>query len=158
ELDLVDPAFAGRRLWLERCKLGGDEVRHRGLLGSLQGGKLGLFLDLPGLRRPAGSLVLDILDDAARLHRFRPLLEDVWIVFGAGGFVVALDEQPVVALLARPPRHADEMPAAAELLAFQLEFQMALLQAFVRVAKGCPRPAIPDDHGTTAILALGDRA
>src|SRR5690606_37236149 len=89
---------------------------------------------------------------------FRPLLEDVWVVFGAGGFVVALDEQPVVALLARPPRHADEMPAAAELLAFQLEFQLALLQAFVRIAKGRPSPAIPDDHGTAAILPLRDRS
>ena len=50
------------------------------------------------------------------------------------------------------------MPAALELLAVKLEFEMALGEALVRVADRRPCPPVPDDDGAAAIFALGDRA
>ena len=50
------------------------------------------------------------------------------------------------------------MPAAVQLLAVELEFEMALREALVRIADRLPTAAIPDDHRAAAILALRDRA
>src|SRR5689334_6540962 len=49
-----------------------------------------------------------------------------------------------------------EMPAAFELAALQLEFQMTLGQALVGIANRRPPASVPDDHATGAVLALGD--
>src|SRR5580700_2994382 len=50
------------------------------------------------------------------------------------------------------------MPTAAQFLTLELEFQMALGEAFVRVALGMPVAAIPDHHGAAAIFASRDGA
>ena len=85
-------------------------------------------------------------------------MRDAKKVGRVGGGVVLLDQQPVLPLLARLALHAHEMPAAAELLPVQFEFQMALGIAFVGVTHRRPGAAIPDDDGAAAIFALGDRA
>ena len=61
-------------------------------------------------------------------------------------------------LLAALRAHADEMPAALELRAFQREIEPALLQPAHRVALGLPAAAVPDDHLAAAVLALRDLA
>src|ERR1700757_4661947 len=76
----------------------------------------------------------------------------------AGEFVVALDQEPVIALLARLAVHPHEVPAPVQLLAVKLELEMALLQAPVRISDRRPRAIVPDDDRAAAILALGDRA
>src|SRR3546814_12809753 len=73
------------------------------------------------LGRPARRLALDLLDHPAGLHRFRPLLENVGVLVAAREVVVALDEEPVLLLLARLVGHAHQVPASAQLLAVQLE-------------------------------------
>ena len=50
------------------------------------------------------------------------------------------------------------MPTAVQLLAVELELEMALGKALVRIADRFPAAAIPDDHRAAAILALRDRA
>ena len=123
-----------------------------------RGGRFSRPFDLAGLRRPAGLLAGDFIHHAAGLHRFRPLLEDVGGTGRSGGLVVAFDQQPVLAFLARLAGHADQMPAAVQLLAVELELEMALGIALVRIADRLPAAAIPDDHRAAAILALRDRA
>src|SRR5690606_15061762 len=139
ELDLVHPVLASRRLRLQRRKLWLDEVGHWRLAGAADGwcrlfARLLLFLlDPAGLGRPARLLALDLGDLAPGLHRFRPLLENVRLVRRPRLVVIALDQQPVVALFPRPPGHADQVPAPGELFAFQLEFQMPLGETLVGV-------------------------
>ncbi len=79
-------------------------------------------------------------------------------MFGARVFVVALDHQPIVVLLVGLAVHPDEMPAPAQLFAFQFEFEMALGQPLVRIADRLPLAAVPHNDRTAAILALGYRA
>ena len=86
------------------------------------------------------------------------LLEDVGVCGGAGVFVVALDQQPILPLLPRLDAHPDQMPAALEFLAVKLELEMALFQAPLRVADRRPCATIPDDDRATAIFALSDRS
>ena len=67
---------------------------------------------------------------------------------------VCLDQQPVVALFARPPVHAHQMPAALQLLAVECEVEVALWQALVRIVFRLPGAAVPDHHRAAAVLAL----
>src|ERR1700757_4504183 len=76
----------------------------------------------------------------------------------AGEFVVALDQEPVVAFLARLALHPHEVPAPVELLPMELELEMALLQAPVRISNRLPCSIVPYDDRAAAIFALGDRA
>src|SRR3546814_3453904 len=127
-------------------------------LGKLRFGKLLpallRLLDPAGLGRPARRLALDLLDHPAGLHRFRPLLENVGVLVAAREVVVALDEEPVLLLLARLVGHAHQVPASAQLLAVQLEVEMPLGVALLGVAPllGVPtrRPAaaVPDRTST----------
>ncbi len=174
ELDLVQPARAGRRGGGERRQRGRNEIGQLRLARALDGGRIGrlglrLFLyglglraggfaDAAGLRRPAGRFSGDVLDVASGLHRFRSFLEKIVLVFRHGEFVVAFDQQPVLALLARLAVHAHEMPAAVQLLPVELEFEMALGIGLAGVAERGPRAAIPDDDGAAAIFALGNGA
>ena len=90
--------------------------------------------------------------------RVRHLFQDVRIGFLAGEFVGRLDQQPRLLPLAGPLAHPHQMPVAVELLAVQLEIEMALLHGLVRIVVRRPGAAIPDHHGAAAILALRDGA
>ena len=69
-----------------------------------------------------------------------------------------LDQEPVGSLAAiAVMAHAHQHPAAAELVAVQREFQVALLESALRIV-GLPIAAIPELHGAAAILALGNGA
>src|SRR5690606_40392684 len=68
--------------------------------------------------------------------------------------VPLLDQQPV--LLAALRLH--EGPAAEQLVATQLEEQLALLEALVRILDRHPDAAIPYDHLAGAVVALRDHA
>jgi hypothetical protein len=71
-----------------------------------------------------------------------------------------LDEQPVC-----PPTtvavvvHPDEDKAAMQLFAIQRELEVAFLKRLLRrfLSFRLPVAAIPKHHGTTAVLAFGDR-
>src|SRR5690606_20538881 len=65
-------------------------------------------------------------------------------------------QQPVLAFFARLALHSNQMPPARELLAFKLEFKMALGVALMRVMDRGPGAAIPQDHRAAAIFALGN--
>src|SRR5690606_11613652 len=93
-----------------------------------------------------------------RLHRFRPLIENVGCARRPRSLVVAFDEQPVLTLLPRLTPHPHQMPSPGELLAVELEVQMAFGIALMRIPDGSPTPPVPKDDRTAAVLALGDRA
>src|SRR5690606_41916209 len=86
------------------------------------------------------------------------LPRNVGIVFRAGLVVVALTQQPVVALFSWPLRHPYEMPPAGQLLALEREFEMALPEPLPRVSFRHPRPAIPDNDRAATIFAFRDRS
>ena len=69
-----------------------------------------------------------------------------------------LDEQPVVAFFSVPAMHAYEVPTPVQLLAVELECEVALGQAFVRIGFGLPMATIPDHHRPAAIFSLRYRA
>src|SRR5690606_35086172 len=92
------------------------------------------------------------------LCRFRTFLENVRFVFRPRKLVVGLDQQPVVALFAGAARHANQMPAALQLLALKLELDMTLCKALLDVEVGFPLSAVPDNDRAAAILSLRDRA
>ena len=66
--------------------------------------------------------------------------------------VALLDEQPV--LLALLDLH--ERPLAVELVAAQLEEELALLESFAPILERDPLAAVPHDHAARAVVALGD--
>src|SRR5207249_7544190 len=92
----------------------------------------------------------------ARLHRFGLVLED--ILARPGGRVIRLDQQPVVALFTGAGFQPDQMPAPMQLVALELEIDMAFLHAFGRIAFRNPLAVIPDDDRAAAILALRNGA
>ena len=101
----------------------------------------------------------DLLDRAAGHRRERLFFQYVLVARAAGFLVLAFDQQPIVVTVAACPRaHAHQMPAAVQLLAVEIENEMALGVALVRIAFGKPAAAIPDHHGAAAIFAFGDRA
>src|SRR5208337_3705824 len=164
ELDFVQPAFAGGRRLDRRRQHRLDEAGQRRPLRPLdrrqirQFGGVAAPLDPAGLRRPARRLLRHLVDGASGRRGIRPLLQNVRRVLASGEFVVALDEQPVLVLVARLAPHPDEMPAALQLLAIELELEMALGESLVRIVDRLPGPAVPDENRAAAVLALRDRS
>jgi hypothetical protein len=75
--------------------------------------------------------------------------------------VAMLDEEPIDPLAAVPiPSHSDEDEAAAEPVALEREFQVALLELplCAEFPLGLPEAAIPELDGAAAIFSLGDRS
>lgn len=97
-----------------------------------------------GKRAPGFSRLGRDLDDLALRARDRIL-------------VLRLDQQPVVASFLRPSAHPHQMPVAFQLLAFEAESQMNLLQCLGRIAFGNPAVSISLRDGTRAVVALGDQ-
>ncbi len=112
---------------------------------------------LVGMPDPAAP-VRDFVHRSPGGGRVRHLLENVRRRFGSCVFVVGLDEQPRLLAFAWPLLHAHEVPAALQFLAVQSEFEVALLEAELRVIFRLPAAAIPDHHRAAAILAFGDGA
>ena len=100
----------------------------------------------------------DLLDRAAAHDRARLLFQYVLVAQAAGFIVLGFDEQPVLVALTRPRAHAHQMPAAAELGPIEIENEMALGVALVRIPFGSPAPAIPDHHRAAAIFAFRNGA
>jgi len=100
----------------------------------------------------------DLLDRAPAHRRQRHLLQHVRVLASARPVIVRLDKQPVLLRFFRPAAHAHEMPGALELLAIESEREAALLEPGVWIALRIPAPAVPDQHGAAAILALRDGA
>src|SRR5258708_11351012 len=75
-----------------------------------------------------------------------------------GEFVLLLDQQPVLVLLARRlAAHANERPLAVQLPAVEGEFERALaVGGFRFLVVRLPGAMIPEQHRAAAILALGD--
>ncbi len=181
----MQPALTGKRRFDERSQHRLDEAGHRRLFRILDRGGIDTTLawdrlraglpcrpgqssrrflrlvrrcDSARLRRPARRLKRHFVDRAAGRGRLRLLLEDIRRALRPRIFIVALDKEPVVVLLARVPAHPDEMPSAFELLSMELEVEVALGEALMRVADRRPGAAIPDKHRAPAVFALGDRA
>ena len=167
-LDLMQPATACGRGLGRRRQGGLDEARHRRLLrlGDCSGvdGRLAPALllglsDFALARRPdAIVLAADRLDAAPGRGRMRLLGEDVRRIGRPCRLVVGLEQQPVLVLLARLWLHAHEMPLAFQLLAGQVELEMALLVAERGIEIGRPRALVPDHHRAAAVLAFGNDA
>ena len=111
-----------------------------------------VFDDQPGASLATSSMGRPV---AAELG---PLFQDVGRALRPRVLVFALDEEPVLVLVARFLMHPDEMPPAVELLPMKLELEMSLGEALVRIADRRPCAAIPHKHRAAAVFALGDRA
>jgi RNase P/RNase MRP subunit p29 len=68
--------------------------------------------------------------------------------------VALLDEQPLVLAALR----LDERPPAAQLVAAQLEQQLALVESRGDVVQWEPLAAVPDDDGARAVIVGRDHA
>src|SRR6185295_4553908 len=73
---------------------------------------------------------------------------------GRDVLVALLDQQPFLLGLLE----LDERPAAAELVALQVEQQLALLESLMRVLERLPDAAVPDDDGARAVVAFRNHA
>src|ERR1700744_5664867 len=100
----------------------------------------------------------DLIHRAAAGDRKRRFVQNILAAAAARFAVLGFDQKPVVVLLAGAPTHADEMPAAMQLFAFEREFEMALGIAFVRIAFRDPTAAVPDHDRAAAIFAVGNSA
>ena len=78
----------------------------------------------------------NLLDRAPGNDRAGPFLEDVLVAGTSRFLVLALDEQPVVVTVAVAGTHSHQMPAAVQLLAVEIENEVALGVALVRIAFG----------------------
>ena len=99
----------------------------------------------------------DLLHRAPRGDR-AILRENVVVLALLRIFVAVLDQEPVgalaaIAVMAHPHQH----PAAMQLVAMQVEFQVALLEAALGIFR-IPSAAVPQLHRAAAILVLRDRA
>ena len=167
-LDLVQPVLARRRGIGRRCQARLYVARHRRRSGlgdrcGIDGGFASALLlrlgDLTLARRPHPVLLAaDRLDAAPGRGRVRLLGEDVRRIGRPRRLVVGLEQQPVLGLLARLGFHAHEMPLAFQLLAVQVELEMALLVAERGIEIGRPRALVPDHDRAAAVLAFGDDA
>ena len=92
-------------------------------------------------------------DDGKRL-----ILQNIFITCGTLRAIVLLDQQPVVTFFSMPAMHAHEVPTPVQLLAVELECEVTLGQAFMRIGFGLPMAAIPDHHRPAAIFPLRYRA
>ena len=95
----------------------------------------------------------DLLHRPARRHGSVGVQDIVGVAF-LGELVAMLDQEPVGpfspgAVVA----HTDQHPAAVQLVTVQREFQIAFLVSPLRIV-GFPIAAVPELHGTAAILPL----
>ena len=104
------------------------------------------------VRRPG-----DVVVGAARLDRLRVLLR---IPTGHGVVVVLVDEQPLLLAPPLPLRGPHEHEAPGELLALDVEVQIALRDGLGRIdpGLGAPPSPVPDDDVAAAVLAGRDHA
>ena len=139
ELQLEQPSRLGERLL---AGLGQHQLRIFDPHGALGGAKLRQLL--PYGRRPVlrGA---QLLDRHARKHRF----------VGKGTVrgdesIALLDQEPFLHTLL----DLHERPPAAQLVALQVEEELALVQALQGILDGDPHPAVPHDHGARAVIAF----
>ena len=144
-LQLEDPSRVAERL-LRR--LGQHQLdRGRAQLSPRRREPLELGLQLARARGPGA----DLLEREARVDRLRRQGAR-----GARPAVVALDQHPLLALVLAAPLDAEQVPGAAQLVAEELEAQLAERQGLVRILGRDPEPLVPDDHLAGAVVALGD--
>ncbi len=164
-LDLVHPLCAARGLvgLLRQARL--EEGRQDALAGAVDVARVGHG----GLARAdhlgAAGVVLaqfadrrELAGGAAAEKRGRRLVGDVRLAGLPSEFVVGLDQQPRLGLLAAPRPHPHQVPAAVEAAAVQRDVEVAFGEPLVGIGGALPAPAIPHDHGAAAVLALGDVA
>ena len=104
------------------------------------------------VRRPG-----DVVVRAAGLDRLRVLLR---IPTGHRVLVVLVDEEPLLLAPPLPLRRPHEHEAPGELLAVDVEVQIALRDGLGRIdpGRGTPPPTVPDDDVAAAVLAGRDHA
>src|SRR5215467_11497256 len=184
EFDLVHPVRAARRCGAEGCERRRQERRQARAARARRLGTLAGVLGLPrraatwhtGTAMRRGRPALDVARDtpvrvpyalaalalgdlrnrAAAHHRQRLLLEDVGITRPARGLVLGLDQQPRHLLFPGPTVHAHEMPPPVQLVAVEPKLEVTFLQSPLRIAFRMPAAAVPNQHGSAAILALRD--
>ena len=111
ELHLVQPVLAGGRIPFQRRQLRLDEVEPLAGLRPWPWPAAGLLeCQTFGFLPLARLAFADLLDRQAGLHRLRRFLQN--ILAGPRGGIVRLDQQPVVALLARARLQPHQMPVA----------------------------------------------
>src|SRR6185369_10900815 len=93
-----------------------------------------------------------------RYHAVGQLVDDAVLRCRPRRVVALLDQQPRLLALAGVAVHAHQRPAAVQLLAMQLELELAGTVARARVADRLPGAAVPDDHGARAVLPGRDHA
>ncbi len=158
ELDLVAPLTFGRAVDQRgqfRFELGGNfrlvraGQRARGFLAWF-GSRLVQRFDLLGGK-------LGFIDQCTFTeHAVGFGEQNIVVILRAGGGVLMFDQEPVF-LFARHVR-AHQVPDAAELLALQFEFQLALGIGFLRIFQWNPHAAIPDNHITGAVMPFRNAA
>src|SRR5450631_3461142 len=97
----------------------------------------------------------DVVEAPAREHAVRRVVDDARLGAALRERVVLLDQEPglvaaLAAVLAAVRLH--QRPAALELLAIELELELALCVAGGGVAFRDPRSAIPQQHRSAAVL------
>ena len=120
-----------------------------------------LYGPLKALPRPLVLGVFafaQIFQAVARLYALRLIGQHIVFCQRATEFVVSLDEQPVRLARPLPAVNPDKHPAAVQLFAIEIEFQLALSQSIVRIADGRPRAAIPNDDFAGSVLPFGNAA
>ena len=103
----------------------------------------------------AAGARLDVVEAAPGEHAVGPFGDDLCLCTQARVLVGFLEEQPAsLAVLAAAASH--QVPDAAQLLARQLELEMALRVGGVRVAERRPGSAVPDQHRAGTVLLRRD--
>ena len=146
-------AEGGQRLELLLRRPGDLTRRCHGGSGHVHLGLGGRSVAVPeGVRRPG-----DVVVGAPRLDRLRVLLR---IPTGHGVLVVLVDEQPLLLAPPLPLRGPHEHEAPGELLALDVEVQIALRDGLggIDPGFGAPPSPVPDDDVATAVLAGRDHA
>ena len=159
ELDLVDPrAGIARRCVGKHGELRRELVGQRGRLGfGRQHGlraRLATWRLLCRRRRARGRRGLR---HRQRLHAVGQLVDHAELGGRPHVGIALLDEQPRLlffVVLLDPHQH----PAAVQLVAVQVELEVALAQALVRIAHRTPEALVPDDDLARAVLLRGDGA
>src|SRR6266853_3637551 len=101
------------------------------------------------------ALLRDVLETAPGEHAFGRIVDDPSVGASLCERIVFLDQEPsLVAALATvlAAMGLHQRPAALELLAVELELEMALGVARHRVAFRDPRSPVPQQYRTAAVL------
>ena len=144
-LQLEDPALGGERavpgLGQGHCHLvGSDRLPGRLELDELRADLLG-----------APRALAQLLEDQAGIDR---LLAQGFARSRVG--VGTLDQHPFLAHVASLALDAEEVPGAAQLVAAELEGELAAGERLRRVLQGHPDALVPHDDLARAVVALGD--